>query len=99
MIESLTLAVHGEVRSAVANGLGFGDLTLYAIAEDEEDELQIIESVYAKHGTIAPNVPWFLALLDAFAQRIDLGASNVPTFADGITVQRQLEAIGYGRPG
>ena len=99
VIESLTLAVHGEVRSAVANGLGFGDLTLYAIAEDEEDELQIIESVYAKHGTIAPNVPWFLALLDAFAQRIDLGASNVPTFADGITVQRQLEAIGYGRPG
>jgi len=98
VIESLTLAVHGEVRSAVANGLGFADLTLYAISEDEEDELQIVESPYAKHGTIAPNVPWFLALLDAFAQRIDLGASGVPTFADGITVQRQLEAIGYGRP-
>jgi hypothetical protein len=46
-----------------------------------------------------PNLPWFLALLDAFARRIDLGCERRPTFADGLTVQRQLEAIGYGRPG
>jgi predicted dehydrogenase len=96
---SLTIAVHGEVRSAVASGSGFADLTFYAISEDEEDELQIVDSPYLKHATIAPNLPWFLALLDRFASRIDLGANDAPTFADGLVVQRQLEAIGYGRPG
>ena len=39
----------------------------------------------------------FVSLLDAFAVRIDLGTPGVPTFADGLVVQRQLEAIGYGR--
>jgi predicted dehydrogenase len=99
VLESLTIGVHGEVRSAVASGKGFGDLTFYAISDDEEDELEIATSPHAKHATIAPNLPWFLALLDGFARRIDLGASDAPTFNDGLVVQRQLEAIGYGRPG
>jgi hypothetical protein len=42
------------------------------------------------------NLPFFLSLLDAFAERIDLGTPGVPTFADGLVVQRQLAAIGYG---
>jgi hypothetical protein len=46
---------------------------------------------------IAPNIPWFLSLLDDFATRIDTGGGNVPSFADGLQVQKQLEAIGYGR--
>jgi predicted dehydrogenase len=99
VVDSLTIAVHGEVRSAVASGSWFGDLTLYAIDPDEQDELEIAASPYAKHATIVPNVPWFLALLDDFATRIDTGGGHAPTFADGLEVQRQLEAVGYGRTG
>jgi len=97
VVDSLTVAVHGEVRSAIASGGWFGDLSLYAIDADEQDELEIAESPYAKHAAIVPNLPWFLSLLDDFALRIDTGGGHAPTFADGLEVQRQLEAIGYGR--
>jgi predicted dehydrogenase len=97
VIESLTVGVHGEVRSAVAAGSTFANFSVYAITEDEEDELEIAKSEYDKYAVIAPNLPWFLPLLDAFAGRIDLGESDAPTFADGLVVQKQLEAIGYGR--
>jgi predicted dehydrogenase len=97
VIESLAIGVHGEVRSAVANGSTFANFSVYAITEDEEDELEIVKSEYDKYAVIAPNLPWFLPLLDAFARRIDLGTSDAPTFADGLIVQKQLEAIGYGR--
>nr|MDQ6943478.1 Gfo/Idh/MocA family oxidoreductase [Candidatus Eremiobacteraeota bacterium] len=102
-IESTTVAVHGERRSAVANGTFFGDLRVFAVAEDEQDELEIAASPYEKHGQIQGNLPFFLPLLDAFAQAIERGAQSapcatpgVPTFADGLVVQRSLEAIGYG---
>ena len=97
VVESTTVAVHGERRSAIANGSFFGDLRVYTIAEDEQDELEIAASPYDKHAAVHGNVPFFLALLDAFAQRIDLGTPGVPTFADGLVVQRSLDAIGYGR--
>ncbi len=96
-IESTTVAVHGERRSAVANGTFFHDLRVFAIDEDEQDELEIAASPYEKHGQIQGNLPFFLPLLDAFAQAIDLGTPGVPTFADGLVAQRSLEAIGYGR--
>lgn len=97
VVESLTIAVHGETRSAVANGAEWGALALYTIAEDEQDELELKGSPYDKQAAIHPNVPYFLSLLDAFAAAIDHGAPGVPTFADGLVVQRQLQAIGYGR--
>ena len=97
MVESTTVAVHGETRSAVANGTFFGDLSLFTIAEDEQDELEIAPSPYAKHAVVHGNLPFILPLLDAFAERIDLGTPGVPAFADGLAAQRQLEAIGYGR--
>jgi predicted dehydrogenase len=99
VVESTTVAVHGERRSAIANGSFFGDLRVYAIAEDEQDELEIAASPYDKHAAVHRNVPFLLSLLDAFAQRIDLGTPGVPTFADGLVVQRSLDAIGYGRTG
>jgi predicted dehydrogenase len=97
VVESTTVAVHGETRSAVANGTFFGDLRVFTIAEDEQDELEIAPSPYAKHEPVHGNLPFFLPLLDAFAERIDLGTPGVPSFADGLAAQRQLEAIGYGR--
>jgi predicted dehydrogenase len=95
VVESTTVAVHGETRSGIANGTFFGDLSVFAIAEEEQDELQIAPSPYAKHAQIHGNLPFFLPLLDAFAERIDLGTPGVPTFADGLTVQHQLAATGY----
>jgi predicted dehydrogenase len=99
VVESTTVAVHGERRSAIANGSFFGDLRVFAIAEDEQDELEIAPSPYDKHAAVHRNVPFLLPLLDAFAQRIELGTPGVPTFADGLVVQRSLDAIGYGRAG
>jgi predicted dehydrogenase len=99
VVESTTVAVHGETRSAVANGTFFGDLRMFTIADDEQDELEIAPSPHAKHAVVHGNLPFFLPLLDAFAERIDLGTLGVPSFADGLAAQRQLEAIGYGRSG
>ncbi|HZO94494.1 MAG TPA: Gfo/Idh/MocA family oxidoreductase [Candidatus Baltobacteraceae bacterium] len=97
VLDSTTVAVHGERRSGIANGPWFGDFTLFAIAEDEQDELDVAPAPYAKHAQIHANLPFFLPLLDAFAERIDLGTPGVPTFADGVEAQRALDAIGYGR--
>jgi predicted dehydrogenase len=97
VIDSTTVTVHGERRSAIANGTFFHDLSLFTIAPDEQDELAVAESPYAKHAVVHGNLPFFLPLLDAFAEAIDLGTPGVPTFADGLVAQRSLEAIGYGR--
>jgi len=43
-----------------------------------------------------PFEPPFLALLDDFAERIETGGGNAPTFRDGLEAQRILAAIGYG---
>ena len=69
---------------------------MFALSESEQDELEIAPSPHAKHGQVHGNLPFFLPLLDAFAQAIDLGTPGVPAFADGLVVQRSLEAIGYG---
>ncbi len=95
VVNSTTIAVHGEVRSGIASGPWLNDLTLYALSEDEQDELEVAESPHAKHAIVHGNLPYFLDLLDAFAERIDLGTPGVPTFADGLLTQRSLEAIGY----
>ncbi len=99
VVDSTTIALHGETRSAIASGASWEELALYTVAEDEQDELEIKPSTYGKHAIVHPNVPFFLRLLDALAERIDLGTPGVPTFADGLVVQRQLEAIGYAVTG
>jgi predicted dehydrogenase len=95
VVRSTTVAVHGETRSAVASGPDIDELRVFALAEDEQDELEIAPSPYAKHGQVHANLPYFLPLLDALARAIDLSAPGVPTFADGLVVQQSLEAIGY----
>ena len=96
VVRSTTIALHGETRSAVASGADISELSVFVLAEDEQDELEIAPSPYEKHGQIHGNLPYFLPLLDAFALAIDLHTPGVPTFADGLVVQRSLEAIGYG---
>jgi len=46
---------------------------------------------------VRPNVRLFLSLLDEFARLIRGHDHHCPTFADGLAVQRVLDAIGYGR--
>jgi predicted dehydrogenase len=95
ILESATIAAHGEVRSAVASGSSLGELTLFTLTADEQDELEVTALPHARHATIHGNLPSFLELLDAFARAIDLGDPGVPTFADGLATQHQLAAIGY----
>jgi predicted dehydrogenase len=97
VVDSTTLAVHGETRSAVASGTTLFELNLYLLAEEEQDERDLPQLPYEQYGGAHSNLPAFLALLDALAAAIDDGTPGVPTFADGLVVQRQLEAIGYGR--
>ncbi len=97
VVDSTTVTVHGERRSGIASGSSFADLRLFTLAPDEQDELDVAASPYAKHAVVHGSLPMFLALLDALAERIDLGTPGVPTFADGLVAQRALEAIGYGR--
>ena len=99
IVESMTVAAHGELRSAVASGPSLGGLRLFTLADDEQDELEVAALANVQHSAIHPNLPAFLALLDAFAVRIDLGGGDAPTFADGLVTQQQLAAIGYGRTG
>jgi len=97
VVDSLTVAAHGETRSVVANGTGFADARVFTLSDDDQDELEIAPAHYEKQAAVHGNLPFFLQLLDAFAARIDLGTPGVPTFDDGLVVQRQLDAIGYGR--
>jgi predicted dehydrogenase len=96
VVRSTTIAVHGETRSAVASGADIGELSLFALAEEDQDELVVADAPYGKYASVHGNLPFFLPLLDAFAERIDLGTPGVPTFGDGLVVQRSLAAIGYG---
>jgi len=96
VVQSTTIAVHGERRSAVSSGPDLNELNLFAVEEENQDVLEVAPSPYAKHANVHGNVPFFLPLLDALAERIDLGTPGVPTFEDGLVVQRSLAAIGYG---
>lgn len=91
-----TIAVHGEGRTAVANGPFFNDMQLFSVEPDEQSELELKPSRYAKYASLAPHMPPFLGLLDDFAQRIADGGGTAPTFRDGLAAQRILAACGYG---
>ncbi len=90
-----TIGLHGGDMSVVASGEFLIDMRLYSVEPDEQSEFELSPLRYAKYASVAPNLPPFLALLDDFAERIATGGGNAPTFADGLAVQRVLEAIGY----
>jgi predicted dehydrogenase len=91
-----TLGLHAEDRTAVATGAGLTTMNLYMVEPDEQSELELAPSPYAKFTSIHGNVPAFLSLLDDFAQRIESGGGNAPTFTEALAVQRVLAAVGYG---
>ena len=97
-VESFTLAVHAENRTAVASGKTIVDMTLYSIDEEETNELECKPSPYAKFTSINPNVPLLMELYDEWIKQIETGASALPTFEEGLETQRVLAAIGYSIP-
>ena len=94
-VESSTLAVHGETRTAVASGPNALELTTFVVDRDETDELELSPQPHAHLSAAHPNLPAFVTLLDAYAATIDGNPAALPTFADGLATQRVLEAVGY----
>ena len=97
-VDSFTLAVHGERRTAVASGPNPAQNTLYAVDADETSELQCKPSPYLKYGSVHPNVPYLMDLYDEFVKQIETGESALPSFQDALETQRVLAAIGYSTP-
>jgi len=94
-VDSFTIAVHAENRTAVASGAGISEMRLFAIEGDDTDELDCKRSPYAKFESIGGNVPLLMELYDEFVKQIETGTSAVPTFDEALATQRVLAAIGY----
>jgi predicted dehydrogenase len=94
-VESFTLAVHAENRTAVASGKNIAEMTLYTVDDEETNELQCKPSPYAKLESVNGNVPLLMELYDEFIKQIETGSSALPTFEEALETQRILAAIGY----
>ena len=97
-VESATLGVHGEARTAVASGPNMLECAMFVVDEDETSELGLKPDAHANLASAHPNLPPFVALLDEFAKAIDGEPADLPTFADALGTQRVLAAVGYGAP-
>jgi predicted dehydrogenase len=94
-VDSFTVAVHAENRTAVASGRSIVEMTLFSVDDEETNELGCKPSPYAKFESINPNVPLLLELYDEWIKQIETGVSALPTFEEGLETQRVLAAIGY----
>jgi len=95
-VESYTLAVHGEQRTAVASGATITQIALYTVDHDATDELACTPSPYAAFEWLGSNVPPLMELYDQFARAVAGEPNQLPTFADALATQRVLESVGYG---
>lgn len=95
-VESYTLAVHGERRTAVASGPTMTELALYAVDADVTDELTCKPSPYSAFASINANVPPLMELYDQLLGAIEGRPNALPTFEEGVVTQEALAAIGYG---
>lgn len=94
-LEQSTITVRAEGRAMVATGAALTDLALAMHDGDKVAAVDLAPHKYAEYANAGPAIPHVLALLDDFAEALAGKASNVPTFADGLAVQRVLHAIGY----
>jgi hypothetical protein len=95
-VDSLTVAAHGEDRSAVASGTGLHSMRLFSVDEEETSELECKPSPNARFGAVDPHVPPIMDLLDEFVKEIETGESIVPTFAEAVETQKVLASVGFG---
>ena len=96
-VDSLTVAVHAENRTAVASGSDLFNMRLFSVDEEETNELDCKPSAHAKMASVDPHVPFIMDLLDEFVKQIETRQSLVPTFSEAVYTQRVLESLGYGR--
>jgi len=94
-VESFSLAVHGENRTAVASGRNIAEMTLFSVDDEETNELQCKASPHTKFVSVNANVPLLMDLYDEFVKQIETGKSLLPTFEEALETQRILAAIGY----
>lgn len=94
-VDASTLAVHGELRTAIASGMSIHEQRLFTVDEDETSELEVKAQSRSSLAAVNENVPAFAAMLDAFANAIDGKPHQAATFADGLATQRVLGEIGY----
>jgi len=95
VVNSSTLAVYGEDRTAAATGEGAAWAKVYTVDDKETSELQLASSRYDHLKAAQANVPLFALLLDQFAAAIDRKPNTLPTFEAGLIVQRVMKAVGY----
>jgi predicted dehydrogenase len=95
-VDSLTVAAHGEDRSAVASGTRLHSMRLFSVDEEETSELECKPSPNARFGAVDPHVPPIMDLLDEFVKEIETGESIVPTFAEAVETQKVLASVGFG---
>ena len=94
-VNALTVAVHGEERTAVASGDSLHDMRLFSVDADETAELQCKPSPNARFSSIDPHVPPIMDLLDEFAKAIEGKPNIVPTFAEAVETQCVLASVGF----
>jgi predicted dehydrogenase len=95
-VDALTIAAHGEGRSAVASGGGLHSMRLFSVDEEETSELECKQSPNARFGAVDPHVAPIMDLLDEFVKEIETGESIVPTFAEAVETQKVLASVGFG---
>lgn len=94
-VESFTLSVHGEQRTAVASGSSISEMQLYSVDDEETNELQCKPSAYAKFSSVNGNVPLLMELYDEFIKQAETGKSLLPTFEEALETQRVLAELGF----
>jgi predicted dehydrogenase len=95
VVNSSTLAVYGEDRTAAATGDGPAWAKLFTVDAKESTEHELAASRYDHLKSVFPSIPLFMLLLDQFALAIEGKPNTLPTFEDGLLVQRVMAAVGY----
>lgn len=95
VVNSSTLAVYGEDRTAAATGEAAAWAKLFTVDAQETSEHELAGSRYDHLKSVHPNLPLFMLLLDQFAAAIEGKPNTLPTFEDGLLVQRVMAAVGY----
>ncbi|MGH7659922.1 MAG: Gfo/Idh/MocA family protein [Vulcanimicrobiaceae bacterium] len=95
VVNSSTLALYGEDRTAAASGDSPAWAKLFTVYANETSELQLAASRYDHLKSAFSTVPHFALLLDEFAAAIEGKPNKLPTLDDGLLVQRVMKAVGY----
>lgn len=95
VVNSSTLAIYGEDRTAAASGDGPAWAKLFTVDANETSELQLAPSRYDHLKSVFATVPHFALLLDQFAAAIEGKPNTLPTLDDGLLVQRVMKAVEY----